>query len=79
MDIKNRIIALRLNVKQHQAQIKILLNEIKVLEKYKISNSNDNSNNNLIDISNDNIIDNFCISNDNEKIIIKNENLNKFI
>ena len=73
MNIKNRIIALKLNVKQHQAQIKILLKEIVELENYKNNNSNDNSN-----ISNDNIVDKFCISTD-DKILSKNENLNKFI
>ena len=73
MNIKERIVSLKLNVKQHRDQIKILLKEIKDLEHYK------NSNENLtIDISND-VINNFCISNDNDIILSKNENLNKFI
>ena len=75
MTIKERIVSLKLNVKQHQDQIKILLKEIVELEKYKNNNSTiDNSN----DISNDNIIDNFCIPT-NDKILSKNENLEKFI
>jgi len=76
MTIKERIVSLKLNVKQHQDQIKILLKEIVELEHYK-----NNSNDNIIDnstISNDNIIDNFCISTDDKKPS-KNENLNKFI
>ena len=77
MDIQQTIIALKLNVKQHQAQIKILLNEINELEKYKNNNSNDDIINNS-NISND-IIDNFCVSTDNDKKQIRNENLNKFI
>ena len=71
-NFKERIVSLKLNVKQHQEQIKILLKEIKDLENYK-SNSNDNSN-----ISND-VINNFCIPNDKDIILSKNENLNKFI
>ena len=75
MTIKERIVSLKLNVKQHQDQIKILLKEIVELEKYKNNNSTiDNSN----DISTDNIIDNFCIPT-NDKILSKNENLEKFI
>ena len=73
MNIKERIVSLKLNVKQHQDQIKILLKEIKDLENYKNNNSNENS---TIDNSN---VDNFCISNDKDIILSKNENLNKFI
>ena len=62
-DIENKIKSLKLNVKQHQDQIKILLKEIKDLENYKNSNDNNNSN----------------ISNDNDKKTSKNENSNKFI
>ena len=72
MNIKERIVSLKLNVKQHQDQIKILLKEIKDLEHYK-GNSNENS---TIDNSN---VDNFCISNNIKKNTTKNENLNKFI
>ena len=47
-NFKERIASLKLNVKQHQDQIKILLKEIKELEHFKtISNDNstvDNSN-----------------------------------
>ena len=72
-NFKERIVSLKLNVKQHQDQIKILLKEIKELEHYKTI-SNDNS---TIDNSNvDNFIDN---SNNTDKILSKNENLNKFI
>jgi hypothetical protein len=77
-NFKKRIVSLKLNVKQHQDQIKILLKEIKDLENYKNNNSNDNSTIDNSTISNDNIIDNFCISTD-DKILSKNENLNKFI
>ena len=72
-NFNERILSLKLNVKQHQDQIKILLKEIKDLQHNKTI-SNDNST-----ISNDNIIDNFCISNDNDKNNAKNENLDKFI
>ena len=72
-NFKERIISLKLNVKQHQDQIKILLKEIKNLEHYKNNNSNENS---TIDNSN---LDNFCVSNDIKKNTTKNENLNKFI
>jgi len=68
-NFKERIISLKLNVKQHQDQIKILLKEIKNLENYK-GNSNENNNVNL---------DNFCVSNDIKKNTTKNKNLNKFI
>ena len=71
-NFKERIISLKLNVKQHQDQIKILLKEIKDLENYN-GNSNENS---TIDNSN---LDNFCISNNIKKNTTKNENLNKFI
>jgi len=74
MNIKERIVSLKLNVKQHRDQIKILLKEIKDLEHYK-GNSNKNS---TIDNSND-VINNFCISNNIKKNTTKNENLNKFI
>ena len=73
MNIKEKIVSLKLNVKQHQDQIKILLKEIKDLENYKNNNSNENS---TIDNSN---VDNFCISNNIKKNTTKNENLNKFI
>ena len=73
MNIKERIVSLKLNVKQHQDQIKILLKEIVELEHYKNNNSNENS---TIDNSN---VDNFCISNNIKKNTTKNENLNKFI
>jgi hypothetical protein len=72
-NFKERIISLKLNVKQHQDQIKILLKEIKDLENYKGNNSNENS---TIDNSN---LDNFCVSNDIKKNVTKNENLDKFI
>ena len=72
MNIKGRIVSLKLNVKQHQEQIKILLKEIKDLENYK-SNSNENNNSTIVNV------DNFCISNDNDKNTAKNENLDKFI
>ena len=72
MNIKERIVSLKLNVKQHQDQIKILLKEIKNLENYK---GNSNENNNLTNIN----LDNFCVSNDIKKNITKNENLDKFI
>ena len=68
-NFKERIISLKLNVKQHQDQIKILLKEIKNLENYK-GNANENNNVNL---------DNFCVSNDKKKNTTKNKNLNKFI
>jgi len=71
-NFKERIISLKLNVKQHQDQIKILLKEIKNLENYK---GNSNENNNLTNIN----LDNFCVSNDIKKNITKNENLDKFI
>ena len=74
MTIKEKIISLKLNIKQHRDQIKILLKEIVDLENYK-GNSNENS---TIDNSND-VINNFCISNNNDIILSKNENLNKFI
>ena len=73
MTIRERIASLKLNVKQHQDQIKILLKEIRELEHYKTI-SNDNS---TIDNSNvDNFIDN---SNNTDEILSKNENLNKFV
>ena len=34
MNIKDRITSLKLNVKKHQAQIKVLLNEIKNLQEF---------------------------------------------
>ena len=71
-NFKERINSLKLNVKQHQDQIKILLKEIKKLENYK---GNSNENNNLTNIN----LDNFCVSNDIKKNTTKNENLNKFI
>ena len=71
-NFKERIISLKLNIKQHQDQIKILLKEIKNLENYK---GNSNENNNLTNIN----LDNFCVSNDIKKNITKNENLDKFI
>ena len=72
MNIKERIVSLKLNVKQHQDQIKILLKEIKNLENYK---GNSNENNNLTNVN----VDNFCVSNDIKKNTTKNKNLNKFI
>ena len=78
MDIKERIVSLKLNVKQHQAQIKILLKEIVELETYKNNNSNDNSTIDNSNISND-IIDNFCVSTNTNKNTTKNKNLDKFI
>ena len=78
MDIKKRIDSLKLNVKQHQAQIQILIKEIKNLQEFSKNNSNGNSNNDNSTISNNNIIDNFCVSIEDKKPS-KNENLNKFI
>ena len=81
MDIKKRIECLKLNVKHHQAQIYILIKEIKELEKYKINNSNDNSNNDINNSnsnSNNSNVDIFCF----DKVIKlskKNENLKEFI
>ena len=71
-NFKERITSLKLNVKQHQDQIKILLKEIKDLENYKTI-SNDNS---TIDNSN---VDNFIDISTDDKILSKNENLDKFI
>jgi len=71
MNIKERVESLKLNVKQHQDQIKILLKEIRDLENYKTI-SNDNS---TISIDS-NFIDN---TNNKDKKPSKNENLNKFI
>ena len=71
-NFNERILSLKLNVKQHQEQIKILLKEIKDLENYK-GNSNENNNSTIVNV------DNFCISNDNDKNNAKNENLDKFI
>ena len=71
-NFKERIVSLKLNIKQHQEQIKILLKEIKDLENYK-SNSNENNNSTIVNV------DNFCISNDKDIILSKNENLDKFI
>ena len=71
MTIKERIVSLKLNVKQHQDQIKILLKEIRELENYKTI-SNDNF---TISIDS-NFIDN---TNNTDKKPSKNENLNKFI
>ena len=71
-NFKERIVSLKLNVKQHQDQIKILLKEIKDLENYKTI-SNDNS---TIDNSN---VDNFIDISTDDKILSKNENLDKFI
>ena len=77
MNIKEKIVSLKLNIKQHRDQIKILLKEIVELEHYN-ENSNKNSNENSNENSND-IINNFCISNNNDIILSKNENLDKFI
>ena len=71
MNIKERVESLKLNVKQHQDQIKILLKEIRDLENYKTI-SNDNF---TISIDS-NFIDN---TNNTDKKPSKNENLNKFI
>lgn len=71
MNIKERVESLKLNIKQHQDQIKILLKEIRDLENYKTI-SNDNF---TISIDN-NFIDN---TNNTDKKPSKNENLNKFI
>ena len=42
MNLTEKIDQLKLNIKQHQAQIKILTKEIKQLETFKSNNSNDN-------------------------------------
>ena len=77
MNIREKINALKLNIKQHQNQIKVLYKEIKVLENFDKNNSNNDN------ISNDTInskVDNFCISTDEKaKKTSKNENLNKFL
>ena len=83
MNITEKIDQLKLNVKQHQAQIQILTKEIKQLEAFKSINSNDN----VISVDNDNIpndndnsnVDMFCNSNVKKTIISKNENLKEFI
>ena len=72
-NFKERIVSLKLNVKQHQDQIKILLKEIKDLEHYKTI-SNDNNNSTISSV--DNFIDN---SNNTYKNTAKNENLDKFV
>ena len=77
MNITNKIDQLKLNIKQHQAQINILNKEIKKLETFKSNNSNDNVPN---DNSNDNSnVDIFCNSNVKKTINKKNENLKEFI
>jgi hypothetical protein len=61
MNITNKIDQLKLNIKQHQAQIQILYKEIKQLESFNINNSVDN-----VNISNDNVnsnVDIFCNTN----------------
>jgi hypothetical protein len=59
MNITEKINQLKLNVKQHQAQIQILNKEIKQLEKYNVENdniiSNDNDNSNVDMFCNNNI------------------------
>ena len=78
MNLTEKIDQLKLNIKQHQAQIKILTKEIKQLETFKSNNSNDNVPN---DNSNDTVNSNvnvFCF----DKVIKpskKNENLKEFI
>jgi hypothetical protein len=66
MNITERIKSLKLNVKQHQAQIQILNKEIKQLESFKINNSVEN-----VNIPNDNVsnsnVDIFCNSNVKKK------------
>ena len=77
MNITNKIDQLKLNIKQHQAQIQILYKEIKQLESFNINNSVDN-----VNISNDNVnsnVDIFCNTNIIKKTIYKNENLKEFI
>ena len=78
MNLTEKIDQLKLNIKQHQAQIKILTKEIKQLETFKSNNSNDNVPNDDV-ISNDNSnVDVFCF----DKVIKpskKNENLKEFI
>ena len=62
MNITEKIDQLKLNVKQHQAQIQILTKEIKQLEKYNINNSVENDN--IISNDNDNSnVDMFCNNN----------------
>ena len=82
MNITEKIVQLKLNIQQHQAQIKILYGKIKKLEKYNV-NSNDNIPNDNVpnDNSNDTVNSNvnvFCF----DKVIKpskKNENLKEFI
>ena len=77
MNITNKIDQLKLNIKQHQAQIQILYKEIKQLESFNINNSVDN-----VNISNDNVNSNvniFCNSNVKKTISKKNGNLKEFI
>ena len=71
MNIKERVESLKLNIKQHQDQIKILLKEIRDLENYKTI-----SNNNFTISIDNNFIDK---KNNTDKKPSKNENLNKFI
>jgi hypothetical protein len=61
MNITDRIVQLKLNVKQHQAQIKILYGEIEKLETFKSNNSVENVENDNIPNDNDNSnVDVFC-------------------
>ena len=58
MNITEKIVQLKLNIQQHQAQIKILYGKIKKLEKYNV-NSNDNIPNDNVPKVNSNV-DVFC-------------------
>ena len=79
MNLTERIKSLKLNIQQHQAQIKILYGEIKKLETFKSNNSVENVENDNIPNDNDNSnVDVFCF----DKAIKpskKNENLKEFI
>lgn len=70
MNIKDKTISLKHNVKQHQAQIQILYKEIRTLEKFDNSNNSIDNDKNIID-DKSNVIDNFCI--DNNKPSKKNQ------
>ena len=80
MNLTEKIDQLKLNIKQHQAQIKILYGEIKKLETFKSNNSVENVEND--NIPNDNVnsnVDIFCNNNVKKTIKIKNGNLKEFI
>ena len=80
MDINKRIVSLKLNIKQHRAQIQILFKEIKNLQEFSKNNSNDKNDNSNDNLNNSNDkINNLYISNDDKKPSKKNSNLNKFI